>query len=230
MKALRKILDQTQAEFAAMIGASKDAVVSWENGRNPLSPPLARRIALVTGVDAHAIARGELPLLTQYTAPKRPYTREEFDQHRKTFWGGTPEANVRRRFGPCADTLELLFRAAAKTGQGEACTRLPGLLDSFIQWCHQAREDFELAAAIDTELNERSWSMELTHTYADWRKMLKVNPGRARMMKFKDDPTKDGQEVHTQRVPVAPVWMPGESMRAHVSKGQVDVLRPDIIT
>ncbi len=43
---------QTQAEFAGMIGASKDALVSWELGRNPLSdldrippPPPAAQVS-----------------------------------------------------------------------------------------------------------------------------------------------------------------------------------------
>ena len=37
IRTLRNILDLTQAEFAAAVGVSHDAVVSWENGRNPLS-------------------------------------------------------------------------------------------------------------------------------------------------------------------------------------------------
>jgi transcriptional regulator with XRE-family HTH domain len=227
IRELRKLLGQTQAEFAALIGASKDTVVSWENGRNPLSPPLARRIALITGVDGPALMKGTGPLLEQNRSPKQPFTREAFHKHRQTFWGDTPEKSVRRRIGPCADTLELMFLAAAKTGQGEGCNRLPGLLDSFIQWCQQAREDFGLGESIDAELSRRTRVMELTHTYAEWRQMEQTNPGRARMMQFKDDPKKDGREVRTQRVETVPVWMPGESMRARESKGQVDTLRPD---
>jgi len=34
---LRGRVGPTQGEFAAMIGASKDTAVSWENGRNKLS-------------------------------------------------------------------------------------------------------------------------------------------------------------------------------------------------
>ena len=37
VRALRKIIGLTQAEFAVMLGVSKDAVVSWEIGRNELS-------------------------------------------------------------------------------------------------------------------------------------------------------------------------------------------------
>jgi transcriptional regulator with XRE-family HTH domain len=51
LRELRQIIGRTQGEFAAMIGASKDAVASWEIGRNQLSPPFARRIALAMGVE-----------------------------------------------------------------------------------------------------------------------------------------------------------------------------------
>jgi transcriptional regulator with XRE-family HTH domain len=227
IRELRKILGQTQAQLAVTLGVSKDAVVSWENGRNPLSAPMGRRIALVTGVDETTLHKTKGPLLTRGTSPKRAFTLEEFQRYQKTFWGKTPEAAVRRRSEPCADTLELLLLAAAKAGEGEAGNRLAGLLDAFVQWCHQAREDFDLGAAIDAELAKRTREMELTQTYAAWRRMAKAEPGRARMMGFKDDPKRDGQEVLTLRTETVPLWAPGESMRARMPKGQVDVLRPD---
>ena len=62
MKELRKIIGRTQGEFAAMIGASKDAVASWETGRNKLSRQFARRIAFATGVEEGALVRGSGPL------------------------------------------------------------------------------------------------------------------------------------------------------------------------
>ena len=58
VRALRKIIGLTQADFAVMIGVSKDAVVSWEIGRNELSATFARRIALVTGVDGRMLRLG----------------------------------------------------------------------------------------------------------------------------------------------------------------------------
>ena len=87
IRVLRRILGQTQGEFAATVGASKDAVASWETGRNPVSAPLARRIALVTGVDERALVNNDRPLLTMNPNPQRqPYTAEEFKRHRKLFW------------------------------------------------------------------------------------------------------------------------------------------------
>ena len=58
IRELRNIIGRTQGEFAAMIGASKDAVASWETGRNRLSEPFAPRMAFATGVDAKALLRG----------------------------------------------------------------------------------------------------------------------------------------------------------------------------
>ncbi len=215
IRALRKILKQTQATFAVTIGASKDAVVSWENGRNPLSPPFARRIALVTGVEEQSLMKTSGPLTAQHGVYKLPYTLEDYHRHQKTFWGQTPEENVRRRLRPCADTLELVFLAAARSEAGEGCSRLPGVLDSFIQWCKQAREDFELGPQIDAELATRRSPITLNKNYAGWREMAKTDPTMARLFGFKDNPKKGDQEMLELTIKdTVPEWIPGESMRA----------------
>lgn len=41
----RKGLGLTQAQFATVIGMSKDAVASWETGRNRMTPSSALRIS-----------------------------------------------------------------------------------------------------------------------------------------------------------------------------------------
>jgi transcriptional regulator with XRE-family HTH domain len=215
IRALRRILGETQGKFAATIGVSKDAVASWETGRNPVSASMARRIALVTGVDERALMNHELPLLTMNPNPQRqPYTLEEFKRHRKMFWGQTAEESVRRQLSPCMDTLELLFRAAANYGQGAESTRLPGVLGSFIQWCQQTREDFELEAGIDAQLMQRKRPLELNHSYKQWREMAKEQPHTARQFKFKDDPKRGDQEMLALSIETVPMWMPGTSMRA----------------
>ena len=215
IRALRKILKQTQAEFAVTIGAAKDTVVSWENGRNPLSPPLARRIALVTGVDERSLMEGQEPLYTRNIKLKNPFSLEAYDKYRKTFWGQTPEENVRRQIGPCADTLELLFLAAARARATEGCSRLPGLLDSFIQWCQQAQQDFELGGEIDAELATRKKPITLNKSFAGWREMAKTDPTMAREFRFKDNPKIDDREMlELSTRDTVPVWSPGQSMRA----------------
>jgi transcriptional regulator with XRE-family HTH domain len=212
IRALRKLLGQTQTEFATTVGVSKDAVVSWENGRNPLSETFARRIALITGVSVPSLLKGKGDLKTE-RPPTMSYTREEFERHRKTFWGQSPEASVRRQIGAAADTLELLFLAAAKTGGAEGPARLPGVLDAFNQWCKQAAEDFELLPAIDAELAQRKSTLELTKTHAQWRAMAKEDPKMARRFGFKDDPKKKDEEALMLAMETCPVWAPGWDMR-----------------
>jgi DNA-binding XRE family transcriptional regulator len=48
---LRKVIGKSQTQFAAMIGMSKDTVISVENERNRLSRNLAKRIEIATGAD-----------------------------------------------------------------------------------------------------------------------------------------------------------------------------------
>ena len=86
IRELRNIIGRTQGEFAAMIGASKDAVASWETGRNRLSEPFARRMALATGVDAKALMRGR-GALTCYVSlsGRQPFSQATFEQYRGTY-------------------------------------------------------------------------------------------------------------------------------------------------
>ena len=76
IKKLRQIIGQTQAELAAMIGASKDTVVSWELGRNRLSRQFAGRLSFATGVAAEALLRGRGPLTARDPLVKRrPFSK-----------------------------------------------------------------------------------------------------------------------------------------------------------
>ena len=212
IRELRRILGLTQGEFATLIGASKDTIASWETGRNPLSPPLARRIALVTGVDERSLLRPDGDLRAKYGFPPRRYTVEEFKYYRKRFWGQSAEESVRRQWRPCADTLELLFIAAVGNGEtGPA--RLPGVVDSFIQWCRATREDFGLGPAIEAELAKRKGTLELTHSFRQWREMAKEDAAMARMMGFKDNPKRRDEESLSLKMETVPEWMPGTSMR-----------------
>jgi transcriptional regulator with XRE-family HTH domain len=213
IRELRRILGLTQGEFATLIGASKDTIASWETGRNPLSPPLARRIALVTGVDERSLLRPGGELRAKHGFPPKRYTVEEFKHYRKRFWGQSAEESVRRQLRPCADTLELLFIAAATENAETGPAPLPGVVDSFIQWCRATREDFGLGPAIEAELAKRKKTLELTHSYGQWREMAKEDPAMARMMGFKDNPKRRDEERLSLKMETVPEWMPGTSMR-----------------
>jgi len=213
MKELRKIIGRTQGEFAAMIGASKDAVASWETGRNRLSRQFARRIAFATGVEEGALLRGSGPLRCYVPfAGRQAFTQASFDQYRKSYWGRSEEAAARQHLRNCVDALGLLFMAAAQP-HGRTRYRLPGVLDSFLQWCERTRKEFHLEPEIQKLLEQRKAKLVINHTYGQWRQMQKEDPGACRFMGFKDDPTKSDKENLQLKAETIPVWLPGRSMR-----------------
>ena len=190
VRALRKIIGLTQAEFAVLLGVSKDAVVSWEIGRNELSATFARRIALVTGVDGRNLRLGiSVPISQDDDA--HVYTKEDFERHQRMEWSGTEEAQA-ERLARCQDTLELLFRAAARADGDPPRQRLPGLMDSFMQWCESAREDFKLGPALDEQLARRRFRAGMTQAYRDWRAMARGNSEGLKIMTLAPKPTPTG--------------------------------------
>jgi transcriptional regulator with XRE-family HTH domain len=214
IRAVRKIIERTQAEFAAMIGASKDAVASWEIGRNRLSATFARRISLATGVDAKDLLRGRGRLTTYIPFEGHPlFSAETFARHRETYWGRSGEGAARQHLRHCADALGLLFLAAAKPGRGKLRYRLPAVVDSFIQWCESTREDFHLDRQIDAQLEQRKAKLALNHPYGQWRTMAKEDPAVCRAAGFKDDPRRSDQEMLRLEMETLPLWRPGHSMR-----------------
>ena len=139
--------------------------------------------------------RGERPLLARQPFPRRPFTLEEYERHQKRYWGGSAEASVRRQLARCGEALELLLTAAVKTGEGLGPARLSGVVDAFNEWCEQTREDFGLGEQIEAELGKRKETFELNHSYAQWREMARTDPDMARVMGFKDDPKRGGNEM-----------------------------------
>lgn len=214
IREVRRIIGRTQGEFAAMIGASKDAVASWETGRNKLSPQFARRIAFATGVDEDALLRGRRAL-TCYVpfAGHPPFTADTFERHRGSYWGRSDEAAARQHLRNCVDALGLLFAAAGRPAGGRIRHRLPGVLDSFIQWCERTREDFQLDRQIQEQLEQRKAKLVLNHTYRQWRTMQKEDPAMCRQMRFKDDPRKSDNENLSLEMETVPIWRPGHPMR-----------------
>ncbi len=214
IRELRKTIGQTQGEFAAMIGASKDAVASWETGRNKLSDQFARRMAFATGVDEDELLRGRGPLTcyVPYTGHE-PFTAAAFERYRGTYWGRSDDKSAQRHYKNCADALWLLFMAAARPGGGKIRHRLPGVLDSFIQWCQRTREDFLLEPQIEDQLRQRKSKLVLSRSYGQWRAMQKEDPKVIRLMGFKDDPRKDDEEELCLEADTIPIWRPGYPMR-----------------
>ena len=97
--------------------------------------------------------------------------------------------------------------------RGKVRHRLPGVVDSFIQWCERAREDFQLSEEIEAQLRQRKAKLVLNHTYRQWRAMQKDDPTMCRMMGFKDDPRKSDSENLQLGAETIPIWRPGHPMR-----------------
>jgi len=212
VRELRRIIGRTQAEFAMMVGASKDAVVSWELARNQLSPQFAKRIEFATGVDARSLLRKGRLMGRGFAGHLAPYTRELFDKHTRTRVGRSDEVNARGHAKNCNEALELLFVAAAQPLRGEKY-RLPGVVQSFIEWCEATRKDFKLEKEIDAQLGQRPRKLVLTHPWGQWRQMQQEDPQVCRAMGFKDDPKKADGESLTLETVTYPIWMPGYPMR-----------------
>jgi transcriptional regulator with XRE-family HTH domain len=213
IRQLRRVIGRTQAEFAAMIGASKDAVASWEIGRNKVSAAFARRICLATGVDGKLLLMGiNVPLANDPSRPAQVYTAEDFERYRRTQWGRSGEEGAQHHLKQCVDALELLFMAAAKPGGGKVRHRLPGVVDSFIQWCEQASEEFKLGPQIKEQLKKRKFQCGVTQTYREWRAMHKIDPAALSAAGFRDNKGKrDGEELRLE-LEAVPGWAPGRSM------------------
>jgi hypothetical protein len=96
---------------------------------------------------------------------------------------------------------------------GRVRRRLPGVMDSFMQWCESARENFKLGLQIDEQLAQRPFKVGMTQTYGEWRAMARVDPAALVEAGFKDDPNKgDGEELRLE-LSAVPGWAPGRSMR-----------------
>jgi hypothetical protein len=91
-------------------------------------------------------------------------------------------------------------------------------MDAFIQWCQQAREDFELDKEIDAELATRKEPLRLNKSYRQWREMEKTDPKLARHFRFKDNVKKGELEMLELEMETVPVWTPGQSMRARTTQ------------
>jgi hypothetical protein len=196
-----------------MIGASKDAVVSWELQRNKVSESFARRISMATGVEAESLLKGRFPLMSYVPFKgRRPFTKEIFDEHRDQYWGQSDEQAARRHWLNCTEALEILFAAACR-GEGKVSRRLPAVVDSFIQWCERTREDFRLERKVDEELQRRTKEVEMTLPYREWRRKQKEDPSVCRAFGFKDDPKKGAEESLTLVMTTIPLWRPGWPMR-----------------
>ena len=217
LKALRKIIGRSQVEFAALIGASKDTVVSWEIGRNKLSSRFAKRIYMATVANPTILCRGKGALLNSQGGP---YTKGDFDGWTSGGVGESSEREAQRYFDACSDALWLLFSAAAMPGAGKIKNRLPAVRLSFVEWLEGARQEFKLAKEVDALLEKRAHKESLTMDYAEWRKHAKSKTALFELYGFKDDKRQpEGKQLRLESS-VWPRWIAGSDMRQQPSREQ----------
>jgi len=151
LKALRKVIDRTQTTFAAMVGVSTDTVISWENGRNRLTPDKARLIHMATGARPAELVDGKGKVFNEDGAP---YAVEDFKRWHETYLIAPDMTKAEYFYRQGSITLFLLFQAAAKPGSGKLKNRLPAVWGSFLQWAERASVDFKLKSQIGEVRNK----------------------------------------------------------------------------
>ena len=136
---LRKIIGKSQSQFAAMLGVSKDTIISVENGRNQLSKSLAGKILISTGVS-----------FTDNIWHKglEDYTKTDFDEFRKEFYSPYNET-ISGRLSEVQSGVGIALRAAAKPGVAGVKDRLPAVYFSLLEWLKDIRKNFKLGPEMD---------------------------------------------------------------------------------
>ena len=201
--ALRKVLNLSQVKFGAMIGATRDTVVSWECGRNRLSDKFAWRIEMATGCAAGCLLRGRSALVGIF---KQPYSRAYFDDWRKRLQKSDAEtAKQYAEFG--ADALGLILLAAAQPGR-HSKDRLPAVWTALVEWLAHTAEDFKLKPELDALLSKRRLRQSDRATYGYFRQ-ASLNPDWQKWWQFKDDKRKPDSALITLTRETHPAWNPG---------------------
>jgi transcriptional regulator with XRE-family HTH domain len=142
---LRKIIGKSQSQFAAMLGVSKDTIISVENGRNQLSRNLVKRIEIATGAE---LSDGKL----ESPFSQADYTRNDFNRWREKY-GQTSEDAALKQLKEMQMWLKVIFLAAAKSGRTGNRDRLPALSLSLVEWLDEARQKFNLQDEIEEALH-----------------------------------------------------------------------------
>jgi transcriptional regulator with XRE-family HTH domain len=190
---LRKIIKKTQEQFALMLGVSKDTIVSVENGRNRLTPRLAKRIHIATGALPDSLLENKGNLLArayELHGPAVPYTKGYFDQWRRISVGSlddnqaTRDRSAERMFDLTKDRIEVLLVAATRSGLSGR-DRFPAVLQSLDEWIDTVYHDFGLAAEVDAVIRERTYEKgKGKFTVAEVRECIAA--GGPYHFKFKD--------------------------------------------
>jgi len=218
LRQLRRILAQSQSEFAQMIGATRDTVASWENGRNRLTRDAAQRIMYATGAWPHSLLNGP-PILDCNLEPYKPESLAAWKREGKYCSVSAADA----LYPQSADALWLLFTAAGRPGLGKLKHQFPAVWHSFVGWLEATVKEFKLERRIDDLLKDRfEKSHPLTLPWGEWRKLARrrdeTSRFRVRLYQFKDDPKQPAKKPLTLYQVTRPGWNPAGDMRTQQMK------------
>jgi transcriptional regulator with XRE-family HTH domain len=148
LRDLRHTIRRTQAQFAKLLGVSRVYVNKIENGQQEVSPSLAVRIQIVTGISIEELAKGPEGKLIDYIG--RPYYPETFIRWQKKL-SQPSEADAIRVVRNFRWWTSILLRAAATHHQGVAYN---AVIAALFQSLNSIRRDFALAGTTDRLLRE----------------------------------------------------------------------------
>jgi transcriptional regulator with XRE-family HTH domain len=190
---LRKLIGKTQEQFAVMLGVSKDTIVSVENGRNRLTPGLAYRIHVATGVNQLNLLENTGILMTgdqdTYGRGISEYTRECFEKWRKDVFDAGDDPAGRKKtaqyfFDHLKERIEVLLIAATRPGM-KGRDRFPAVMQSLENWINTVYYEFELAKEVDQVLREETFEIA-TDTFNVGFLRASIKEGNPFKFKFKD--------------------------------------------
>jgi DNA-binding XRE family transcriptional regulator len=147
----RRRIGKSQSQFAATIGVSKHTIISLENGRNQLSPKLAKLIRVATGLCVVSPKEENYEHFGQNQHITR-YTREDFDRWRAKF--KSDDKTAQERFDDLKNWILLVFKAAARSGVAGNRDRLPAVYMSLVNWLEETRTTFKLEKETDDLLED----------------------------------------------------------------------------
>ena len=154
LKKLRKILGQTQKQFAALVGVSVPLVKMVESGQQPLAQKFNEAIRVATGASlwkrdgpvfgCPSAGWSPLPngkIVLGGWGYRHPYTRKTFDWWQRHQTGKAAALEDWKQIAPI---LKRLYLVAAEPGVAGVKPRLAALDASLWAWVWKADEDFQL--------------------------------------------------------------------------------------
>jgi transcriptional regulator with XRE-family HTH domain len=168
LRDLRRTIKRTQLQFAKMLGVSRVYVNKIENGQLPISPALAVRVHVLTGISIDELAKGSTGKLIDHFG--RPYSAETFIWWQKSFRRPS-EKDAAARARNLRWWTWILLRAAAIHHKGVAYN---AVIAALIQSLDTIRREFGLTETTARLLGEFTPSVKWLpggHTPGDLRQI-----------------------------------------------------------